>query len=99
MGKIFWSSLLNKSVSSALILGPTVQDCSYWRRKNDRSSRKDGLHASSEGCPTHWAGQSTKAVHGEESPSPTEHRGCAVAGQGCCSAEHVRCLPCQQQRP
>lgn len=55
-------------------------------------------HASSEGCLTHWAGQSTKVVHGEESPSPTEDGG-AVAGQGCCSAEHVRCLPCQQQRP
>ena len=48
---------------------------------------------SSEGCPTHWVGQFTKAAHGEESSSPMEDGG-AVAGQGCYSAKHVRCLPC-----
>lgn len=42
MGKIFWSSLLNKSASFILILGPTVQDCSYWREKEWPFSRKDG---------------------------------------------------------
>ena len=43
-------------------------------------------HPSSEGCPTHWVGQFTKAAHGEESSSPMEDGG-AVAGQGCYSAK------------
>lgn len=92
MGEIFWSSLLNKSASFILILGPTVQDCSYWRRKNGRSAGRMA-HASSEGCPTLGGQSAPERYMGEESPSPRRERG-AVAGQGCCSAEHVRCLPC-----